>query len=85
MKTFFWRAHFTFENILFWTFEQILPAPKLFCSPTAMIQPHPLANFFFLRKLVKFGQVGWICAKLRENLGKFETKVGQKLDFHKYD
>jgi len=37
---FFWRTHYTFGNILFWTFGQILPPPKLFCSPTAMIQPH---------------------------------------------
>jgi len=27
---------YTFGNILFWTFEQIHQAPKLFCSPTAM-------------------------------------------------
>jgi len=51
VKTFFWRTHYTFGNILFKTFGQIFPTPKLFCSPTAMIQPHFLAKFFFWKKI----------------------------------
>jgi len=37
VKTLFWRTHYTFGNILFWTFGQILPATKLFCSLIAML------------------------------------------------
>jgi len=56
----FWRTRFEHSG-------RFSPPPKLFCSPTSMIQPHPLAKiyFSFWRKLVKFGQVWWICAKLK--------------------
>jgi len=47
-------------------FRKILPTAKLFCSPTAMIQPQLLAKIF----LVKFGQVWLDLCEIKVKFGK---------------
>jgi len=39
-RPFFWRTHYTFGNILFWTFGQmhrVPPSPELLCTPSIML------------------------------------------------
>jgi len=79
MKTFFWRTHYAFGIILFWTLGQIISALKLFCSSTAMIQPHFLAKKFFLRKLVKFGQVWLDLCEIKVKFGRIWGKIWAKI------
>jgi len=48
VKSLFWRTHYTFGNILFWTFEQILSTSKLIFSPIPQLWfSHTLKNFFW--------------------------------------
>jgi len=50
------------------------PRPQTFCSPTAMIQPHPRKKIF-LRNLVKFEQVWLDLCEIKVKFGKIWAKV----------